>query len=814
MHSLVSRRYPICRSITGEGLRETLREIQRHIPIVLHEVPTGTPALDWKVPAEWNVRSARIETLDGKVVVDFDACNLHVVSYSAPIDAVISRKELAGHVHTLPDQPDLVPYRTAYYDEQWGFCLAHGVWESMRDAQYRIRIDSSLGPGTLTYGELFVSGKERDEVLISVHCCHPSLANDNLSGIAVATEIARQLNGRSNRLSYRFLFIPTTIGSLTWLSRNEEILPHVAHGLVLACIGDKGSFHYKQSRRGDATIDAVVAHVFKARNVPHMILPFSAWGYDERQYCSPAYNLPVGCFMRSPNGTFPEYHTSADNLDFVTAEALDQSLELLLEVIDVLERNIVYERIDGRGEPQLGRRGLYRAIGAQKDHAAAQMALLWLLNQADGTNSLVDIAKRSGASFENLAVAAELALSVGLIRRTSHTQPDRPLRGDPIGTTTLFRPDNKPLHTLPRPQESITTTIPRSFSMVSQLSFFSLPAAQPSGVKVTVHAPPPVIERLAPGVKRPFWSVMIPVFNAREDYLRETLASVLQQDPGSEKMQIEVIDNCSTSFDPEPLVRELGGGRIAFHRQPENGGIVGSSNACIRRARGQWIHILHADDTVRPDFYKHALAGIEAHPGVGAALCQLIYMDEKGHWTGMGELEAQSPGLLDAGFATRQFIEQRIQFAQIVVRRSTYEELGGFRSTDEMDWDMWKRLALSKQIYYDPAPLACFRIHSASYGGQLVLTGKNVVDERESIEYSCAGLPAEQAFRLRRAARKAAGIRATRRARLLWKGGQRAAAWRQLFEATRCSLAPAILLRAGYFMLYVASGAGKGTTSV
>ena len=456
LHGLVSRLYPICRSITGEGLRETLREIQHHIPIVLHEVPTGTPALDWQVPQEWNVRSARIEALNGKVVVDFAACNLHVVSYSTPIDAVVSREELAGHVHTLPDQPDLVPYRTAYYDEQWGFCLAHGVWESMQDAQYRVRIDSSLGPGALTYGELFVPGKERDEVLISVHCCHPSLANDNLSGITVATEIARQLGGRSNRLSYRFLFIPTTIGSLTWLSRNEEILPHIAHGLVLACIGDRGLFHYKQSRRGDATIDAVVAHVFKTRNVPHAIRPFSAWGYDERQYCSPAYNLPVGCFMRSPNGTFPEYHTSADNLDFVTAEALDQSLDLLLEVIDVLERNIVYERIDGRGEPQLGRRGLYRAIGAEKDHGAAQMALLWLLNQADGTNSLLDIAQRSGSSFEKLAAAAELALGADLIRRTSRQQPDRSPRGDRRGNTTLLRAGDRPLHMMRERNPSIT----------------------------------------------------------------------------------------------------------------------------------------------------------------------------------------------------------------------------------------------------------------------------------------------------------------------------------------------------------------------
>jgi aminopeptidase-like protein len=416
LHGFVRELFPLCRSITGDGLRETLKEIGRRIPLVLHEVPTGTPALDWQVPLEWNVRAARIETLDGTAVVDFADCNLHVVSYSTPVDAIVSRDELSSHVHTLPDQPDLVPYRTAYYAEQWGFCLAHRVWETMRDARYRGRIDSTLAAGSLTYGELHIPGKEKDEVLISVHCCHPSLANDNLSSIAVATEIACHLLGRDNRLSYRLLFIPATIGSLTWLARNEVVLPNIGHGLVLSCVGDGGSFHYKQSRRGNAAIDRVVAHVLGRRHVPHKIMGFSPYGYDERQYCSPGYDLPVGCFMRSPNGTFPEYHTSADNLGLVTAEALEHSLEVLIDVIGVLERNVVFDRIDGRGEPQLGRRGLYRAISGQKDQAAAQMALLWLLNQADGRHSLLDIAERSGVPFEQLALAAEAASKADLIR--------------------------------------------------------------------------------------------------------------------------------------------------------------------------------------------------------------------------------------------------------------------------------------------------------------------------------------------------------------------------------------------------------------
>jgi aminopeptidase-like protein len=419
MYKLVRRLFPLCRSITGEGLRGTLREVQRQIPLVLHEVPSGTAVLDWQVPNEWNIRGARIETLAGDVIVDFADCNLQVVNYSAPVDGVVSREELAAHVNTLPDQPDLVPYRTGYYAERWGFCLAHRVWEAMRDPHYRVCIDSSVAPGSLTYGELVVPGSETDEVLISVHCCHPSLANDNLSGIAVATEIARHVLQRSNRLTYRFLFIPATIGSLTWLARNEAVVPRIAHGLVLSCVGDAGSFHYKQSRRGDAAVDRTVAHVLRSCGAGHEILPFSPYGYDERQYCSPGYDMPVGCFMRSPNGSFPEYHTSADNLDFVTPAALEESLGVLLRTMDVLERDLVYARVDGRGEPQLGRRGLYRAISGQKDQAAAQMALLWVLNLSDGRHSLLDIAERSGLAFDAVATAADAAIEADLIRRSA-----------------------------------------------------------------------------------------------------------------------------------------------------------------------------------------------------------------------------------------------------------------------------------------------------------------------------------------------------------------------------------------------------------
>jgi len=313
----------------------------------------------------------------------------------------------------------------------------------------------------------------------------------------------------------------------------------------------------------------------------------------------------------------------------------------------------------------------------------------------------------------------------------------------------------------------------------------------------------PTVSPLSAGLARPFWSVMIPIYNCREDYLRETLRSVLCQDPGIADMQIEVIDNCSTIGDPEVVVREMGGGRIEYHRQPANVGIIENFNACINRARGQWVHILHGDDTVRSDFYSRARAGITARPEVGAALCRTIYMDEDGQWTGLAELESRTPGVLDGSFAERQLVEQRIQFVAIVVRRTTYEDLGGFRSSLPhcLDWDMWKRIALTKAVYYDPEPMACFRLHMAADSSRLVATGENVIEERRSIECSCGELPPEHAPLVRRAAMRAAGVRALRRARQLWKNDQRAAAWRQFIEGMRCSLAPAVLARSVYFLL-------------
>jgi len=314
----------------------------------------------------------------------------------------------------------------------------------------------------------------------------------------------------------------------------------------------------------------------------------------------------------------------------------------------------------------------------------------------------------------------------------------------------------------------------------------------------------PMIQPLREGGPRPFWSVMVPIYNCPPHYLRETLQSVLRQDPGPAEMQIEVIDNCSTTGNPEAVVREVGGGRIAFRQQPKNVGLVGNFNDCIRHATGHWVHILHGDDSVRPGFYERLRAGIAACPDVGAAFSRLLYMDEHSHWTGLPEVEARAPGRLQEDFVHRLLLNQgSIQFVSIIVRRTVYEELGGFLPVFNhcVDWDMWKRIALSKWIHYEPEPLACFRVHSGSDGSRVMRTGENVVEERMSIELSCAGLPAGRRQGIRSEALKVAGVRAARRAWQAWNRGDRRMAWSQFREAHRCSLAPAVTARLSYFLL-------------
>jgi aminopeptidase-like protein len=416
MYQLASAMYPICRSITGDGVRQTLGLVRKEIPLDIHEVKTGTPVFDWIIPKEWNIRDAYIKNSRGEKIVDFQQLNLHVLGYSIPIHQKISREELGQHVITLPQQPDLVPYRTSYYKEAWGFCLSHNQWLDMTDEEYEVCIDSALTDGSLTYGEYLIPGATTAEILISCHTCHPSLANDNLAGIGLATFLAQYLSQLQLHYSYRFIFIPGTIGSIAWLAKNESHVQNIKHGLVLTCIGDAGKSHYKKSRRGDAEIDRVMNYVLQCSDQEYVVKDFSPYGYDERQFCSPGFNLPVGCLMRTPHGLYPEYHTSADNLDLVQPEFIADSFTKVLEALYILENNKKYINQNPKCEPQLGRRGLYGAIGAQTNTQKKEMAMLWVLNLSDGDHSLLDIAEKSKIEFRVIKETADTLLQFDLLK--------------------------------------------------------------------------------------------------------------------------------------------------------------------------------------------------------------------------------------------------------------------------------------------------------------------------------------------------------------------------------------------------------------
>src|SRR5215472_14636726 len=418
LHRLAAKLFPICRSITGEGLRQSLSLIQQRIPLQTTEVPTGTQVFDWTVPKEWNIRDAFVKGPRSKRVVDFKKNNLHVMSYSVPVRATMTLEELKAHLFSLPDKPDWIPYRTSYYKEDWGFCLSHKQMLELEDGEYEVCIHSSLKDGHLTLGECYLPGRFTDEVLISCHACHPSLANDNLSGLTVATFLAQYLAEQDLRYSYRFLFIPGTIGAITWLARNQAAAARIRHGLVLTCVGDQGEFHYKKSRRGNAEIDRAAMHVLTHESESPEFLEFSPYGYDERQYCSPGFNLPVGCLMRSVWGSFPEYHTSADNLEFIHPDKLAESLRICVAVLDVLENNGRYRNLNPHCEPQLGRRGLYRSTGGDAISEEVN-ARLWVLNFSDGEHSLLDIAERSHLSFSVIRDAAEVLCRRGLLAAVS-----------------------------------------------------------------------------------------------------------------------------------------------------------------------------------------------------------------------------------------------------------------------------------------------------------------------------------------------------------------------------------------------------------
>jgi len=414
-YKLIVELFPICRSITGEGVRKSLKIIQDQIPIKINEVPSGQKVYDWIIPKEWNIRDAYIKNSKGEKIVNFQKSNLHVMSYSVPIKGKFSLEELKKHLHSLQEYPEWIPYLTSYYNENWGFCISHNQLKNLTDDEYEVKIDSELKDGSLTYGEFVIPGKREEQILLSCYVCHPSMCNDNLTGVALLTLLAKYLRDKELEYTYHFLFIPETIGAITWLSQNEDKVSKIKCGLVATCLGDCGISTYKKTKNGNSIIDRIVKKVLDDSKSKFELVDFFPSGSDERQFSSPGFNLEIGSLMRAMYGKFPEYHTSADNLDFINTESLSDSFKKYLNVILVLENNKIFRSLNPKCEPQLGRRGLYRLIGSQKNEHLDELAILWVLNMSDGTNSLLDISECAGLSFLQVKKTAQILFEKNLL---------------------------------------------------------------------------------------------------------------------------------------------------------------------------------------------------------------------------------------------------------------------------------------------------------------------------------------------------------------------------------------------------------------
>ena len=416
MHSWAKDLFPICRSLTGNGVRETLSYLSRIVPaMTIHEVPSGTQAFDWTVPDEWNIRAAYIEDENGNRVVDFARNNLHVVGYSTPVDEWLTLAELQPHLHSLPEQPGAIPYITSYYVRRWGFCLAHAQRESLADGRYHVVIDSTLEPGSLTYGEVLIPGREKREILLSTYICHPSMANNELSGPVVTTALARWLSELpERRFSYRIVFVPETIGSIVYISRHlEQLRRDVIAGYVVTCIGDDRAYSFLRSRAGNTLADRAAKLVMHRHAPDHVEYSYLDRGSDERQYCSPGVDLPVASIMRTRYNSYPEYHTSLDDLKVVTPTGLEGGFEALRKTIDLIEHNRTY-RATTPCEPQLGRRGLYPTLSTRGAGYAVR-SMTNVLAYADGTRDLIDLADFIGISADEAVETAEKLASAGLL---------------------------------------------------------------------------------------------------------------------------------------------------------------------------------------------------------------------------------------------------------------------------------------------------------------------------------------------------------------------------------------------------------------
>lgn len=414
MHRLMAELFPICRSITGNGVRETLNTIQKYIPIEIIEIPTGTKVFDWIVPREWNIRDAYILDESRRKIVDFKEDNLHVVSYSIPVDKTVSLTELQEHLYSLEEQPNAIPYITSYYKEHWGFCITHNQRSSLKEGTYHVVIDSELKDGSLTYGELILPGSSGKEIFLSTYICHPSMANNELSGPVVTTMLAKWLASEPRRHTYRIIFIPETIGSITYLSRNlDDMKRNTVAGFNVTCIGDERAYSFLPSRNGSTLADRVSLNVLKFKHPEFIYYSFLDRGSDERQYCSPGVDLPVVSVMRSKYREYPEYHTSLDNLNFVTPLGLQGGYTLLRDCLELLEKNRTYRAIC-LGEPQLGRRNLYPPLGTKYPQREVT-EILDFLAYADGTNDLVEISNIIKVPAWRLYEIVDKLLFAGLI---------------------------------------------------------------------------------------------------------------------------------------------------------------------------------------------------------------------------------------------------------------------------------------------------------------------------------------------------------------------------------------------------------------
>ena len=403
MYDLAERMFPICRSITGNGLRKSLEIICEELPeIKITEVPTGTQVFDWTVPKEWNISGGWIRTKQGETIVDFNETNLHVVGYSVPVHKTVSREELLEHVYTIPEQPDWIPYVTSYYKERWGFCMTERQKQTLTDDEYEVMIDSTLEDGSLTYGELVLKGETEDEILITTYLCHPSMANDELSGPCVQTELVKYLKSLpKRRYTYRFVWNPETIGSIAYLSKNLETMQqHVKAGFVLSCVGDNRAYSMISSKYADTLADRVLENVLKFHDPAYRRFSFLERGSDERQYGSAGVDLPVCGFCRSKYQQFPEYHSSADNMDLISPEGLQGAYEVMVKVINALENNYHYQMLC-KCEPQLGKRGLYPTISKKGSNYSVR-TMQHLIAYADGRNDLIGISNILNTPVEEL----------------------------------------------------------------------------------------------------------------------------------------------------------------------------------------------------------------------------------------------------------------------------------------------------------------------------------------------------------------------------------------------------------------------------